>query len=90
MKKDELFNALKSIEAHEEEINNAIGENLNLKNVCNASLRSLKAWGMVLREFNDVITTLEDSKEETDQAYCAAFKQAMHIVMYVNKYRRID
>lgn len=87
MSKDEINHTLKTIGSFEDVLNSVSGEDMNVKGVCKVAQRSLKAWGVVMNEFNDVITTLENVDRYQDQIYRAAFKKALEIVMIANKFR---
>jgi len=87
MNKDEISRTLKTIGSFEEVLNSVSGEDMNVKGVCKVSQRSITAWGAVMNEFNDVITTLKDSPRETDRIYRAAFSKALQIVMIANRFK---
>ena len=87
MSKDELAHTLKTIGSFEEVLNSISGENMNVKGVCKIAQRSLSAWGVVMNEFNDVITTLNDSPKYEDRIYRAAFGKALQIVMIATRFR---
>ena len=87
MSKDELAHTLKTIGSFEEVLNSVSGEDMNVKGTCKIAQRSLNAWGAVMNEFNDVITTLGNAANKEDQIYCAAFRKALQIVMLANRFR---
>lgn len=87
MSKDEITHTLKTIGSFEEVLNSVSGEDMNVKGVCKISQRSITAWGVVMNEFNDVITTLNNSTDEKDLIYRAAFGKALQIVMIANRFR---
>lgn len=82
-----ICNTLKTIASYEDVIGSVAAEELEVKKACVVSANSITAWGMVMSEFNDVITTLAGAEAEEDKIYRAAFCKALEIVMRANKYR---
>ena len=87
MSKDEINHTLKTIGSFEEVLRSVSGEDMNVKGACKVAQRSIAAWGVVMNEFNDVITTLENSNTVQDRIYRAAFRKALEIVMLANRFR---
>lgn len=87
MSKDELSHTLKTIGSFEDVLNSVSGEDMNVKGACKIAQRSLTAWGVVMNEFNDVITTLKDAPEIENRIYRAAFAKALQIVMLANRFK---
>jgi len=87
LSKDEISHTLKVIGSFEEVLNSVSGENMKVMGVCKISQRSINAWGLVMNEFNDVITTLNDSPKTEDRIYRAAFGKALQIVMIATRFK---
>ena len=79
--------ALQTIASFEDVIGSVAAEEIEVKKACVISANSITAWGIVMSEFNDVITTLAGSEAEEDRIYRAAFCKALQIVMLANKYK---
>lgn len=78
---------LQTIASFEDVIGSVAAEELDVKKTCIISANSITAWGIVMNEFNDVITTLAGAEAEEDRIYRAAFCKALEIVMLANKYK---
>lgn len=85
---NEILETLSTIGTFEDTINIVAVKDMPIKRVCYISASSIKAWRVVMSEFNDVITALNGSDKEEDKIYRAAFSKALEIVMRANKYRR--
>ena len=88
MSNNELFDTLASLSTYQDVVNGIALKEMPVKKACLISRNSIKAWGVVMDEFNDVITTLEGSTGEENRIYRAAFIKALEIVMRANNYRR--
>ena len=64
MSNNELFDTLTSLSTYQDVVNGIALKEMPVKKACLISRNSIKAWGVVMDEFNDVITTLEGSKGE--------------------------
>ena len=83
----EVRRTLKHISSYQETLNEIAHRDLPIKKVCNISLNCIDSIGVIMNEFNDVITALEDSEDERDRIYRGAFQKALEIVMRANRYR---
>ena len=88
MKPKTVSQTLKSVSSFESVVNSVALQDLPVKKACVIGANSIEAWGLVINEFNDVITTLENEQDADDQIYRAAFCKALQIVMWANKYTR--
>lgn len=88
MGNNELCSTLAEIATYQDTINTIAAHDLAIKKACKVAINSVKAWGIVMNEFNDVITTLESEPGIENTAYRAGFAKALEIVMLANKYRR--
>lgn len=78
---------LEKIATFEDVIGTVADEEIQVKKACLISANSITAWGVVMSEFNDVITALAGAEAEEDRIYRAAFCKALEIVMLANKYK---
>lgn len=83
-----VCNTLKTIASYEDVIGSVAAEEIDVKKACVISANSITAWGVVMNEFNEVITTLAGAEKAEDKIYRAAFCKALEIVMRANNYRR--
>ena len=86
--KNQITHTLKTIGSFEEVLKSVSGEDMNVKGVCKMSQQSINAWGIVMNEFNDVISTLENTSGVENRAFRAGFVKALEIVMRANNYRK--
>ena len=87
MSKDEINHTLKTLGSFEDVINSVAHEDMNVKTACTIAQRSITAWGVVMNEFNDVITTMANLPGTEAKIYRGAFRKALQIVMLANRYR---
>ena len=88
MQSREVVKTLKTISSFEDVIQTISESDLEVSTACRVGATSVQAWGIVMTEFNDVITALMDARNDKDRTYRAAFIKALEIVMRANKYRR--
>lgn len=85
---NEICNTLSELATYQETINTIAAQDLEVKKACNIASNSIKAWKVVMNEFNDVITALQGEERSEDRVYRAAFGKALEIVMRANKFRK--
>lgn len=88
MSGNDICETLTSLSTYQDVVNGIALKDMPIRKACLISRNSIKAWGMVMDEFNDVITALNESKKAEDRIYKAAFCKALEIVMRANKFRR--
>jgi len=88
MQSREVVKTLKIVSSFEDVIQTVAESDLNVSMACRVGANSVEAWGIVMSEFNDVITALMGARNDKDRTYRAAFIKALDIVMRANKYRR--
>lgn len=88
MSGNDICETLTSLSTYQDVVNGIALKDMPVRKACLISRNSIKAWGMVMDEFNDVIATLEGETGFENRVYRAAFKKALEIVMRANKYRR--
>lgn len=88
MGSNEICNTLAVLSTYQDTINTIAVKEMPIKKACKIASNTIHAWGVVMNEFNDVITTLEGSESAEDRIYRAAFCKALEIVMRANKYKR--
>lgn len=87
---NEIYNTLSVISSYQDTLNTIGAKDMPIKKVCTISANSVKAWGVVINEFNDVITALEGESGIEDRVYRVAFMKALEIVFRAIKYKRGD
>ena len=88
MQSREVVKTLKVISSFEDVIQTVAESDLEVSTACRVGANSVEAWGIVMTEFNDVITALMGARNDKDRTYRAAFVKALEIVMKANNYRR--
>ena len=90
MSNNELFDTLASLSTYQDVINGIALKEMPVKKACIISRNSIKAWGVVMDEFNDVIATLDGVDGLENRAFRAGFIKALEIVMRANNYRKVN
>lgn len=88
MGNNELCSTLSELASYQDTINTIAARDMAIKKACKIAVNSIQAWGIVMNELNDVITTLDSENSSEDRAYRAGFGKALEIIMRANKYRR--
>lgn len=88
MKPTAICQTLKTVSSFEDVVNSVAVKDMPVKKACVIGANSIEAWGVVMKEFNDVITALEGSKKLEDQVCRASFLKALEIVMRASHYKR--
>ena len=84
----EICNTLSELATYQDTINTIASRDMSIKTACKVAANSIQAWGIVMNEFNDVITALKGEESIEDRAYRAGFAKALEIVMRATKYRK--
>jgi len=79
-KSGDVKRVLRALAGFEDTINTIQAEDMPIKQCCLAAERSVDAWGVVINEFNDVVTALNGEEKAEDRIYRAAFSKALEIV----------
>ena len=88
IRKNEVKHTLACIATYQETLNQIAHRDMPVKKVCDISLNCIDSIGVIMTEFNDVITALENEEGLEDRVYRAAFCKALEIVMRASKYTR--
>lgn len=88
MRDREIYQTLATVSTYHDTLNTIAAKEMPVKRVCDISANSIKAWGVVMNEFNEVITALDGAEMAEDRIYRAAFGKALEIVMRANNFRK--
>lgn len=88
MSSNDICDTLTSLSTYQDVVNGIALKEMPVRKACLISRNSIKAWGVVMDEFNDVISTLEGVGGIENRAFRAGFIKALEIVMRANNYRK--
>ena len=84
----EIYRTLACISTYQETLNQIAHKDMPIKKVCSISANCVDSIGVIVNEFNDVITTLQGSDVPEDKVCRESFIKALEIVMRASHYRR--